>query len=140
MPAYVKIIVLAQAATILSLTAWMYQAYVNDVYFQQYVISLFQSNIIAGAVLSIVTASIFALGTFTLLGSMSSNRRVNKEWSLLSEQAKAQPMPPLPVLELAEGPLRPRSTSRRRRQRNPRVATDRLYDSMRYFADDHREE
>ena len=52
MPAYVKIIVLAQAATILSLTAWMYQAYVNDVYFQHYVISLFQSNIIAGAVLS----------------------------------------------------------------------------------------
>ncbi len=78
MPVYVKIIVLAQAATILSLTLVMYQVYLNDVSFQQYVISLFQSNIIADATLSIVTASVFALGTFTLLGSMGT-RRAGKE-------------------------------------------------------------
>ena len=78
MPTYVKIIVLAQAATILSLTLVMYQVYLNDVSFQQYVISLFQSNMMADATLSIVTASVFALGTFTLLGSMGT-RRASRE-------------------------------------------------------------
>jgi len=29
-PGYLKIIILAQAATILSLTVWMYQEYLND--------------------------------------------------------------------------------------------------------------
>ena len=55
MPWCIKVIVLAQAATILSITVFMYQVYLNDVFFQQYVISLFQSNIIADATLSIVT-------------------------------------------------------------------------------------
>ena len=136
MPTYVKIIVLAQAATILSLTLVMYQVYLNDVSFQQYVISLFQSNIIADASLSIVTASVFALGTFTLLGSMRT-RRASKEWSRLSEEAKAPPMPSLLVLETVEQPLK-----RRRAQavnpvrRKPRADVDKLYDSMRYFAYD----
>jgi len=135
-PTYLKIIILAQAATILSLTLSMYQVYLNDAYFQQYVISLFQSNIIADATLSLVTASVFALGTFTLLGSMSSTRREAKEWRLLSEEAKTTTMPSLPVLETVERPSRPRSTRRRPRTRKPRVDVDKLYDSMRYFADE----
>jgi hypothetical protein len=139
LPSYVKIIVLAQAATILSLTIVMYQVYLNDVYFEQYVISLFTSNVIADALLSIVTASVFALGTFTVLGSMSSTRRVNKEWRLLSEQAKAPQMPSLPLLEVVERPSSSRSTSRRPRARKPRADVDKLYDSIRYFADDHRQ-
>jgi hypothetical protein len=139
MPGYVKIIILAQAATILSLTVSMYQVFLNDVYFQQYVISLFQSNIIADATLSIVTASVFALGTFTLLGSMGTHR-ASKEWSRLSEEAKASPMPLLPVLETVEQPLKPRSAGRRPRRRKPRADVDKLYDSMRYFADDNGQE
>src|SRR5713226_365128 len=130
MPVYVKIIVLAQAATILSLTLVMYQVYLNDVSFQQYVISLFQSNIIADAALSLVTASVFALGTFTLLGSMSTTRREAKEWRLLSEEAKAQTMPSFPVLETVERPPKSRSTSRRPRSRKPRADMDKLYDSI----------
>jgi len=140
MPRYVKIIILAQAAVILSLTLVMYQVFLNDVYFQQYVISLFQSNIIADATLSLVTATVFALGTFTLLGSMSTTRREAKEWRLLSEQAKTPSMPSLPVLETVERPLKSRSTSRRPRTRKPRADMDKLYDSMRYFADDRGEE
>ena len=139
MPTYVKIIVLAQAATILSLTLVMYQVYLNDVSFQQYVISLFQSNIIADATLSIVTASVFAIGTFTLLGSMGT-RRAGKEWSRLSEEAKAPPMPSLPVLETAERASKPRSASRRPRSRKPRADMDKLYKSIRHFADDHGQE
>jgi len=134
-PTYVKIIVLAQAATILSLTVSMYQVYLNDVSFQQYVISLFQSNIIADATLSIVTASVFALGTFTLLGSMGT-RRASKEWSRLSEEAKAPPVASLPVLETVEQPLKPRSAGRQPRRRKPKADVDKLYGSMRYFADD----
>jgi hypothetical protein len=139
-PWYIKIIVLAQAATILSITVFMYQVYLNDVFFQQYVISLFQSNMIANIALSIVTASVFALGTFTLLGSMSSTRRTNKEWRLLSEQEKLQRMPSPPILELVEPSSKPRSTARRPRTRRPRADTDKLYDSMRYFRDDRQEE
>ena len=135
MPTYVKIIVLAQAATILSLTLVMYQVYLNDVSFQQYVISLFQSNIIADATLSIVTASVFALGTFTLLGSMGT-RKASREWSRLSEEAKAPPMPSLPVLEAVEQPLKRWRAGRQPRRRRPRADVDKLYDSMRYFADD----
>ncbi len=139
MPSYIKIIVLAQAATILSFTLVMYQVYLNDTYFQQYVISLFQSNIVADATLSLVTASVFALGTFTLLGSMST-RREARQWRLLSEEAKTPPMPSLPVLDTAERPLKPRRTSRRPRTRKPRADVDKLYDSIRFFADDHRQE
>jgi hypothetical protein len=138
-PGYVKIILLAQAATILSLTVAMYQVYLNDIYFQLYVISLFTSNLVPDALLSIVTASVFALGTFTVLGSMSSTRRVNKEWRLLSERTKAPQMPSFPILEVVERPSSPRNTSRRPRARKPRADVDKLYDSIRYFADDHRQ-
>jgi len=139
MPGYVKVIILAQAATILLLTLAMYQVYLNDAYFQQYVISLFQSNIIADATLSLVTASVFALGTFTLLGSMST-RREAKQWRLISEEAKAPPMPSLPILATVERPLKPRNISRRPRTRKPRADVDKLYDSVRFFADDHGQE
>src|SRR5436305_6488097 len=86
-PGYLKIIILAQAATILSLTVWMYQEYLNDAYFQQYVISLLQTNIIVDALLSIVTMYLFALGTFTLMGSMRRGRGGVTEWRLLSGEA-----------------------------------------------------
>ncbi len=139
MPGYVKIIILAQAATILSFAVWMYQEYMNDIYFQEYVISLFVSNIIANATLSIITVSVFALGTFTLLGEMGTTRKLGKEWRLLSEQAEAPPMPLLPVLEVVEPSSKPRSTSRRRATRRPRADTERILDSMRHFADDRRQ-
>ena len=139
MPRYIKIIVLAQAVTILALTLVMYQVFLNDVYFQQYVIGLFQSNIVADATLSTVTASVFALGTFTILGSMST-RGEAEQWRLLSEEAKAPPMPSLPVLETVERPSKPRSTSRRPRTRKPRADVDKPYDSMRFFADDYGQE
>lgn len=138
MPAYIKVIVLAQAATILSLTVAMHQVYLNDVYFQQYVISVFTSNILADVLLSTVTASVFALGTFTLLGSMNSTQRLSKEWRLLSGQAEAPSMLSIPVLEVVEQPSKPLSTSSRPRQRRRKTIadTERLYDSMRHFADD----
>jgi len=139
MPGYVKIILLAQAATILSLTFSMYQVYVNDTYFQEYIIGLFRSNIIANALLSTVTASLFALGTFLLLGSMGPSRRVNKEWRLMSEAEEASQLPSLPVLETVKPLPRPRSTARRPRRRKPSVDTGKLLDSMRYFADDQRQ-
>src|SRR5438132_11974547 len=111
-PGYLKIIILAQAATILSLTVWMYQEYLNDAYFQQYVISLLQTNIIADALLSMVTMSVFALGTFTLMGSMRTGRRETKEWRLLSKQAKAPSIPSLPGVDTVERANRQRRTDR----------------------------
>jgi F0F1-type ATP synthase membrane subunit a len=140
MPLYIKIILLIQATAILSFTVFMYQVYMNDIFFQQYVISLLASSIIADATLSIVTASVFALGTFTLLGSMTSNRRANKEWRLLSEEAKAPHMPSLPVLEVVKRLSKPRAASRRPRSRKPSANVDKLYESVRYFADDRREQ
>src|SRR2546428_11696486 len=89
MPTYVKIIVLAQAAAILSFTVWIYQVYLNDIYFQEYVISLFISNIFVDVVLYIVTVPEFALGTFTLLGSISITCQQRQACSLLSQQPKA---------------------------------------------------
>ena len=139
MPAYVKIILLAQAVTILSLTVSMYQVYMNDFYFQEYIIGLFRSNIIANALLSTVTASLFALGTFLLLGSMGPSRRANKEWRHMSEVVEGSQRPSLPVLEAVEPLPRPRSTARRTRRRRLTVDTDKLFDSMRYFADDQRQ-
>ena len=139
MPGYVKIIMLAQAATILSFAVWMYQEYLNDIYFQEYVISLLRSNIIADALLPIVTASVFALGTFTLLGSMRTARLANKAWRLLSEREEDSHQSLLPGLEPVEPSAKPRSTSRRRGTRRPRADTDRILDSMRHFADDRRQ-
>src|SRR3989442_2161617 len=100
MPTYVKIIILAQAAAILSFTVWIYQVYLNDVYFQEHVISLFTSNIIGDVVLSIVTMSVFDLGTFTLLVSIRTTLKQRNDWSLLSDQPKSPVMPSLPIIEI----------------------------------------
>src|SRR5207245_11720703 len=135
LPGYVKIIILAHAATILSFAVWMYQEYLNDTYFQEYVTSLLRSNMIADALLPIVTASVFALGTFTLLGSMRTARLANKAWRLLSEREEDSHQSLLPSLEPVEQSAKPRSSSRRRGARRPSVDTERILDSMHQFAD-----
>src|SRR5256886_11946613 len=134
MPGYLKIIMLAQAATILSFAVWMYQEYLNDIYFQEYVSSLLRSNIIADALLPIVTASVFAPGTFTLLGSMRTARLANKAWRLLSERAEDSHQSLLPSLERVEPSAKPRSTTRRRGVPRPRVDPKRTLDPIRPFA------
>src|SRR5947199_9561004 len=83
----VKLVILAQAASILSFTVWTYQEYLNNVYLQEYIIGLLKTSLIANAILSLVTISVFALGTFTLLGSMSSRHRENDEWSVSPQLA-----------------------------------------------------
>ena len=133
MPGYVKIIILAQAATILSLTAWMYQEYLSDTYFQEYVISLFRSNIIADALLTMAATSVFALVTFTMLGTMSTTRRENKKWVLLSEPEDAPKVSSLPVLAAVEPASKPRSTSRRPRPRKTGSEMEKLLHSMRHY-------
>src|SRR2546430_11181847 len=130
MPSYVKIIILAQAATILSLTVWMYQVALNDLSYRHYIISLLRTSITADALLSLVTVSVFALGTFTLLGSMSTTRKQRKEWDLLSEQAKAPYMPSLPVLEAVEPPSTPRGRKQTPRSRKTRARTPQIFESF----------
>ena len=126
-PRLAKIIILTQAAIILAFSIGMYQEYLNNAFLQQYVIGLFTSNIIADATLSVVTASVFALGTFTLLGSMRS-KKTNKEWGLLSEPADLElDLPPMPVLETT---LRPKSTTRKPRQRRRRANNDDIFRAM----------
>ena len=46
----VKFVILAQAAIILSFTVWTYQEYLNNVYLQEYIISLFRTSLIADAI------------------------------------------------------------------------------------------
>ena len=118
-PRFAKIIILTQAAIILAFSVGMYQEYLNNAFLQQYVIGLFTSNIIADATLSMVTASVFALGTFTLLGSMNS-KNTNKEWKTLSHGPDLEPdLPAMPVLERA---TQVKSTTRKPRQRKKRRA------------------
>jgi hypothetical protein len=137
-PRLVKVVILAQAAVILSFTIGMYQEYVSNLYLQQYVINLFISNVVADALLSMVTVSVFALGTFTILGSMSSTRRM-KEWkdsSSIAKEAMGIPvMPPLETVDLA--PKARRAT--RPRQRKTRFDTDALFRSMSQYADEHKQ-
>src|SRR6266568_3275517 len=93
-----KIIILAQGAIILGFTVWMYQEYLNNVYLQEYIINALRSGLVADSILSMVTISIFALGTFTLLGSMSTARRKNRDWDTLSEpiaEARETVSPPV---------------------------------------------
>jgi len=107
----IKFVILAQAAIILSFTVWTYQEYLNNVYLQEYIISLFRTSLIADAILSMVTISVFALGTFTLLGSMSSRHRENGEWSVSPQPAdkglELMSEPSVPLLETA-GPPTPK--------------------------------
>jgi hypothetical protein len=135
-PRLVKIIILVQAAVILSFTIGMYQEYVGNSYLQQYVISLFSSNIVADALLSMVTVSVFALGTFTILGSMSSTRKM-KEWKDSSEGTKeAMDIPVMPSLETVDPALKARKATRPR-QRRTRLDNDALFRSMSQYADEH---
>jgi hypothetical protein len=135
---FVKIIILVQAAVILSFTIGMYQEYVSNLYLQQYVISLFSSNIVADALLSMVTVSVFALGTFTILGSMSSTRRM-KEWKDLSSITKeAMDIPVMPPLETVDPAPKARRATRPR-QRKTRLDNDALFRSMSQYADEHRQ-
>lgn len=117
----VKTVIVVQAAVILSFTIGMYQEYLSNAYLQDYVVSLFTSNIVADALLSAVTVSVFAIGTFTLLGSMSSTRRPGKEWKDLSTiEEEGLSIPNMPVLERIHPPPARKSSpkSRRPRQRN----------------------
>lgn len=137
LPRLVKTVILAQAAVILSFTVAMYQEYVSNLYLQLYVIDLFRTNIVADAILSMVTVSVFAIGTFTLLGSMYSTKKL-KKWSTLSEASeKEMEIPAMPSLETI--PAIQRRTSSRPRRRKPRAQNDDLYNSMTKYADEHPE-
>jgi hypothetical protein len=137
LPRLVKVIILAQAAVILSFTIGMYQEYVNNSYLQDYVISLFRSNIVADALLSMVTVSVFALGTFTLLGSMGTTKRM-KEWKDLSEATEeSMDIPVMPVLDTVNPAPSNRKVTRRPRRRKTRFDNDDLFRSMTQYADEH---
>ncbi len=138
----IKFVILAQAAIILSFTVWTYQEYLNNVYLQEYIISLFRTSLIADAILSMVTISVFALGTFTLLGSMSSRHRENGEWSVSPQPAdkgfELMSEPSVPLLETAGPPTPKVPRTSRRRHRKPRIDADDLYRSMLQYTDDQR--
>jgi hypothetical protein len=138
-PRVVKIVILAQAAVILTFTIGMYQEYVSNFYLQQYIVSLFRSNIVADALLSMVTVSVFAIGTFTLLGSMSTTKKIN-DWKALSEKTEeAMDIPVMPVLETAEPAPSTSKAGRRPRQRRPKLNNDDLFRSITRYAEDRRQ-
>lgn len=138
LPGYVKIIILSQAATILAFTVGMYQEYLNNIYLQTYLINVLTSNIVADAMLSMVTMSVFALGTFILLGSMGTSRRTIKEWQLMTKTTdEAMDMPSMPVLEVVEPASKTKRTRSPTRRRKPRINTDELYRSITSFKKTH---
>jgi len=113
----------------------MYQEYLNNSYLQEYVINLFRSNIVADAILSMVAVSVFAIGTLTLLGSLSTTKRLDKALEALSEQiSDSAEMPAMPALETVEPPKTQRTS--RRRQRKPRLEPEQIYRSMVKYSDD----
>ena len=135
LPRIVKIIILVQAAVILSFTVGMYQEYGNNLYLQQYVVGLFKSNIVAGVILSMVTVSVFAIGTFTLLGSMYSTKKLN-QWTNLSEETEeSTSLPVMPVLETVESRPTSLQTRPQSRPRKPKANNDDLYRSMTRYAE-----
>lgn len=126
-PRYAKIIILAQAAIILAFTVGMYQEFLNNAYFQQYVTALFTSNIMADATLSGVTASVFALGTFTLLGSVRS-KSTSKKLRVSSETRDLKlDLEAMPVLQTVPQPKR---ATRKPRQRKRRANNDDIFRAM----------
>lgn len=133
-------IILGQAATILAFSIGMYQEYLSNMYLQAYVINLLTSNLVADAMLSMVTMSVFALGTFTLIGSMGTSCRTSRDWQTLSETAdEAMDMPSMPILEVVESaPKTKRPRSRRPRQK-PVIDADELFRSITSLADAHKE-
>src|SRR6266567_5143475 len=125
-----KVIILTQGAIILGFTVWIYQEYLNNVYLQEYLINVLRSGLVADSLLSMVTISIFALGTFTLLGSMSSARRKSRDWDSFSEPAaEAGVTVSPPVLETVVMAPKP-TTTRRKSPRKPKLDPDQLYRSM----------
>jgi hypothetical protein len=141
LPGYVKIIILAQSAIILIFTIGMYQDYLNNTYLQKYAIDLLTSNILADVTLSLVTMSVFALGTFMLLGSISTNRRASRDWQLMTESAnEALDMPKMPVLEVVEARPKTAGSRPRTRRRRSSIDTEQLFRSIRTYADSRQEE
>ena len=139
-PLFVKIIILAQSATILLFTIGMYQEYLSNTYLQNYVVGILSSNLLADAMLSVVTMSVFALGTFTLLGSMGTSRRASKDWQLMSESARESlDMPTMPVLDVVEPSLKQQRAKPRTRRRKPAIDTEELFRSMTSYADSRKE-
>lgn len=131
LPGYVKIIILAQSAIIMIFTVGMYQEYLSNAYLQQYIITLLASNIVADAMLSMVTMSVFALGTFMVLGSMTTSRRAKRDWQLMTESAdEAMDMPAMPVLEVVETSSKTQRPRSRALRRKPSVRTDEIFRSM----------
>ena len=126
-PRFAKVIILTQAAIILAFSIGMYQESLKNAYLQQYAIALFTSNIMADATLSVVTASVFALGTFTLLGSMSS-KRTTREWRTLPKTTDSElELPSMPVLEIVP---QLKSPARNPRQRKSRTDNDDIFGAM----------
>ena len=139
-PLFVKIIILAQSATILLFTIGMYQEYLSNTYLQNYVVGILSSNLLADAMLSVVTMSVFAVGTFTLLGSMGTSRRASKDWQLMSESARESlDMPTMPVLDVVEPSLKQQRAKPRTRRRKPAIDTEELFRSMTSYADSRKE-
>ena len=139
LPLYVKIIILVQAATILSFTVGMYQEYLNNSYLQEYTVGIFRSSLVADAMLSMITVSMFAIGTFTILGSMKTSKRFGREWTILSErELETLQMPTMPV----PAPYEQRRMTNRAtppRRRRPKLNREDLYRSMADYAADHRD-
>jgi hypothetical protein len=130
-PGYVKMIILVQSAIIMIFTVGMYQEYLSNSYLHQYVISILSSDTIAVAVLSMVTASVFALGMFMVLGSMTTSRRENKNWKLMTESAdEAMDMPSMPILRVVEPSARKLGSKSRIRRRKSILGTDEIFRSM----------
>ena len=136
--AHIKMVILVQAAVILAFSVAMYEEYVNNVYLQQYIVQVFTSNIVAEAALSVITASVFAIGTFTLLGSMNTSTRVKREWPRLSEPLNEDlVVSPLPVLARIEAKAKPENSSPRPGGRKRRSSNDDLFSSMTRYAAEH---
>jgi len=140
LPWYVKTIILAQSIIILIFTIGMYQEYLSNAYLQQYVIALLTSNLVADAMLSMVTMSVFALGTFMVLGSMSTSRKAGKDWRLMTESAhRALDMPSMPVLEVVQPTSKPRKPTSQTRRRKASPRTDEIFRSMTTYTESREE-
>lgn len=136
----VKTVIVVQAAVILSFTIGMYQEYLSNAYLQDYVVSLFTSNIVADTLLSAVTVSVFAIGTFTLLGSMSSTRRTGKEWKDLSTiEEEGLSIPSMPVLEKIDPPVARKSLPKSRRPRQ-RIDNEQIFRSLTQYTQNKKHE
>ena len=132
---WIKIVILVQAAITLSFAVGMYQEYINNAYLRQYVIDLFASNIVADTTLSIISASVFAIGTFTLLGSMRTGKKRTSDWTVARNPPPLD-MPVMPPLQTIEKAPESQGMNQRPRRRRPKISADDLYESMNRYAAD----